>query len=115
MMPISWQISKALKIYKVNIGSLENPKFSNIGDYWDDETLGKIIDLLHEFQDLFPINLSKMNGIVGYLYEIKIPLKPYANQVKKWPYRLNPRYKEKVKEELYRMMDKWIIEHVDES
>ena len=39
-----------LKIKKVNIGSPENPKFVNIGDYWDDEALGKITDLLHEFQ-----------------------------------------------------------------
>ena len=38
-----------LKIKKVNIRSPENLKFTNIGDYWDDETVGKIIDLLHEF------------------------------------------------------------------
>ena len=34
---------------KVNIGSPENPKFSNNGDYCHDETIGKITDLLHEF------------------------------------------------------------------
>ena len=38
-----------LKIKKVNISSPKNPKFANIGDYWDDETIGKIIELLHEF------------------------------------------------------------------
>ena len=38
-----------LKIKKVNIGSLDNPKFANIRDYWDDETIGNITDLLHEF------------------------------------------------------------------
>ena len=38
-----------LKIKKVNIGSPENPKFANIGDYWEDETIGKMIDLLNEF------------------------------------------------------------------
>ena len=43
-----------LKIKKANIGSPDNPKFTNIGDYWDEETAGKNIDLLHEFQDLFP-------------------------------------------------------------
>ena len=35
-----------------------------IGDYWDDDTVGKITDLLHEFQDLFPIKFSYMKGIV---------------------------------------------------
>ena len=39
---------KPLKIKKVNNGSPENPKFANIGDYWDDETVGNITDLLHE-------------------------------------------------------------------
>ena len=43
-----------LKIKKVNIGSSENPKFANIGDYWDDETMGKITNLLHEYKYLFP-------------------------------------------------------------
>ena len=38
-----------LKIKKVNIGSPENSKFVNIRDYWDDETIGKITELLHEF------------------------------------------------------------------
>ena len=42
-------MSQPLKIRKVNIGMEENPKFDNIGDYWDDETMTQIIDLLHEF------------------------------------------------------------------
>ena len=61
------QFLKPLKIKKVNIGSTENPKFSNIGYYWDDEIVGNITDLLHEFQDLFPTNFSEMKGIVGDL------------------------------------------------
>ena len=71
-----------LKIEKVNIGLLENPKFSNIRDDWDNENVGKIIDLLHEFQDLFPTKFSKMKGIVRDLGENKIPLKPDRIPVK---------------------------------
>ena len=48
-----------LKTKKVNIGSPEIPKFANIGDYWDDETIGKITDLQHEFQYLFPTKFLK--------------------------------------------------------
>ena len=44
------QFLKPLKIKKVNIGSPENLKFTNIGYYWDDETVEKITDLLHEFR-----------------------------------------------------------------
>ena len=65
---------KLLKIKKVNIGSLENPKFTNIGYYWDEETVAKITNLLHEYQDLFPTNFSEMKGIVSDLGEMKIPL-----------------------------------------
>ena len=58
------QFLNPLKIKKVNIGSLENPKFANIEDYYDDETIEKITNLLLKFQDLFPIKFSKMKGIV---------------------------------------------------
>ena len=51
-------MSQLLKIRKVNIGSEENPKFSNIGDYWDEETMAKIMDLLHELQDIFSTQFS---------------------------------------------------------
>ena len=84
------QFLSPLKIKKVNIGSLENPKFANIGDYWDDETMGKITDLLHEFQDMFPTKFLEMKGIVGDLREMKIPLRPNAKPIKQQPYRLNP-------------------------
>ena len=76
------KINQPLKIQKVNIGTEEEPKFVNIGDYWDEETMEKIIDLLHVFQELFSTKFSKMKGILGDLGEMKIPLKPYAKQVK---------------------------------
>ena len=42
-------MSQSLRIWKVNIGSAKNPKFSNVGDYWDEKTMAKITNLLHEF------------------------------------------------------------------
>ena len=56
------QFLKLLKIKKVNIGSLDNPKFTDIGYYWNEEIVVKITDLLHEYQDLFPTNFSEMKG-----------------------------------------------------
>jgi hypothetical protein len=67
---------------KVNIGMTENPKFAQIGDYWSDEIVEKIADLLQEYQDLFPTTFSEMKGIVGDLGEMKIPLKPGAKPVR---------------------------------
>jgi hypothetical protein len=45
---------------------------------------------------------------------MKIPLKPGANPVRQRPYRLNSRYKEKVKVEIDMMLDARIIELVEE-
>ena len=108
-------MTQPLNIKKVNIGTEENLKFANIGDYWDRETMEKIIDLLHDFQDLFPTKFSEMKGILGDIGEMKIPLKPDAKLVRQRPYRLNPWYKEWVKAELDRMLDDRIIEPVEES
>ena len=63
------QFLSPLKIKKSNIGSAKNPKFANIGYYWDDETMGKIVDLLNKFQNLFPTKYSEMKGIIEDLRE----------------------------------------------
>jgi NADH:ubiquinone oxidoreductase subunit D len=48
----------SIKTQKLNIGTVENPKFAQIGDYWSDETVEKIVDLLQEYKDLFPMTFS---------------------------------------------------------
>jgi len=53
-----------------------------------------------------------MKGIVGDLGVIKIPLKVDAKPCKQRPYKMNPRYKEKVQVEINRMLDAGIIEPV---
>ena len=56
-----------------------------------------------------------MKGIVGDLRVMRIPLKEDPRPVKQRPYRLNPRYKEKVKDEIDNMLAAGIIEPVEES
>ena len=51
------------------------------------------------------MKFKEMKGIVGYLGEMKIPLKPDARPVKQRPYILNPRYKEKVRADVDRMLE----------
>ena len=58
------EITAKLKIKKVNIGLEANLKLSSIGDYWDDQTIGQVVDLLQEYQDLFPIRFEDMKGIL---------------------------------------------------
>ena len=108
-------ITEPIKIKKINIGTDTEPKFASIGDYWNDETVGHIADLLHEYQDLFPTKFTEMKGIVGDLGVMRIPLKEDARPVKQRPYRLNPCYKEKIKDEIDKMLATGIIEPVEES
>jgi hypothetical protein len=46
---------------------------------------------------------------------MRIPLKLDAKLVKQRPYRLNPRYKEKFKEEIDRMLKAGVSELIEES
>jgi hypothetical protein len=108
-------VGQPIKIKKVNIGTEQTPKLANVGDYWDDATISKITELLHEYQDLFPTKFTDMKGIKGPMGEMKIPLRPDARPIKQRPYRLNPKYKQKVKIELDRMLEAGIIEPVEES
>jgi hypothetical protein len=56
-----------------------------------------------------------MKGIQGELGEMKIPLQPEPVPVRQRPYRLNPVYTKKVKEESDRMLEDGIIELVEQS
>jgi hypothetical protein len=56
-----------------------------------------------------------MKWIVGELGEMKIPLSLDDKLGNHRPYRMNPVYMQKVKEEINRMLEVGIIEHVAES
>jgi hypothetical protein len=56
-----------------------------------------------------------MKGIKGPMGEMRINLKPGVKPVKQRPYRLSPKYKEKVKIELDKILEAGIIEPIEES
>jgi hypothetical protein len=94
-----------IKVNKVNIGTTDNSKMASIGDYWDEQTVERITKLMCEYVDLFPTMFTEMKGIVEELGEMKIPLKHEARSIRHIPYRVNPIYKKKVKEEIHRMLE----------
>lgn len=99
----------------MNIKSYTQPKFANIGDYWDEDIIDKVVKLWHEYQGLFPTKFSDLKGIVRDLGVMKITLKLDAKPMKQIPYYLNPKYREKVRKELDKMLEVEIIEPVEES
>jgi hypothetical protein len=102
-------------VNKFNIGTIDNHKMTSIGDYWDEQIEEIIIELLREYNDLFPTTFKDMKGIVGELGEMKIPLKPDLRPVRQRPYRLNLVYKKKVKAKIDKMLEASIIEPVEGS
>jgi hypothetical protein len=66
-------IATLIKINKVNIGTVDNPKMANIRDYWDEQMIESIIKLLCEYTDLFPTTFTEMQGITGDLGDMNIP------------------------------------------
>lgn len=97
--------TKPLKTRKANISTKEVPKFTFIVDYWYEETVGRVIDFMHEYRDLFLTMFTRMKIIAGELGEMMIPLKPDVKLVRQRPYKLNPKYKEKVKVEIAKMLE----------
>jgi hypothetical protein len=89
-----------IKVKKFNIGMNDNPKMASIGDYWDEQTLERITELLHKYNDMFPTTFIEMKGIARELGEMNIPLKPEARPGRQRPYRMNLVYKKKVKPEI---------------
>jgi len=77
--------------------------------------MGKLIDLLHEYRDLFPTKFTEMKLIARELGEMRIPLRVDVKPIRQRSYRLNPRYKEKVEVEISKMLEEGIIEPVEES
>lgn len=86
-----------------------------IGDYWDQETVTQVVNLVKEYEDLFPKSFLEMKGSVESIREMTIKLKPDAKLVKKRPYWLNPKYKEKMCKVLDQMLEAGMIVPVEDS
>jgi hypothetical protein len=55
--------STPIKVKKVNIGTIDNPKMASIGDYWDEQIVERTTELLCEYNDLFLTTFAEMKGI----------------------------------------------------
>jgi len=75
----------------------------------------KVTELLCEYQDLFLTKFTYIKRIIRDLGVMRIMLKLDTKPVKQRPYQLNPKYKEKVCIELYKMLTTGIIEPIEES
>ena len=63
-------MTQPLKTWTINITSEGKPKYAIIGDYWDEEMVSKVTQLLHEYQDLFLTKFSEIKGIIAAVEDI---------------------------------------------
>ena len=88
---------------------------AKIGDYWSEEQMTEIVNLLKEFQDVFARDYKDLKGLVHEMGEMKIDIKPDAWTVKKRSYKLAHKYKEIVKKDIDNMLAVGIIDPIDQS
>jgi hypothetical protein len=86
---VSKSYTKPLRLWKVNIGSEENPNMASIRDYYDEKTMAHIHALLWKYKYLFQKSFSELKGITRYLEEMRTKLKMDAKPIKHRPYHLN--------------------------
>ena len=75
-------ITASVKTKHVNIGMEEEHNFANIGDWWDNTTVDKVVELLREYQNLFLTKFKDLKRIIRYLGVMKIMLKLDSKPVK---------------------------------
>ena len=64
---------------------------------------------------MFPKMFSELNGIKGFMGEMKIELKSGLNLVRHIQYHINPRLQEKVKKEIDKMLEAGLVFAVEEA
>jgi len=67
---------------QVNIRSDVQLNFGEIGDYWDEDIVDKVMEILREYQYLFPTKFSDLKGLVVDSGIMNITLKLDTNPVK---------------------------------
>lgn len=92
-----------MKTKKVNIKIYVEAKEATIEDYQSNSKFSKIIELLHDVQELFPRGYNELKGVHESFSEMRINLKEGARPVRKRPYMMNLKLRIKVKEEIEKM------------
>jgi hypothetical protein len=93
----------------LNIGTPDSPKNVKIGSQCTDEEKLKIIDLLREFQDVFPSSYEDISGFDPALIQHAIPIKEAIKPVRKKQIPINPALEATITKELEKLLKAGII------
>ncbi|XP_027192674.1 uncharacterized protein [Cicer arietinum] len=89
----------------VNLGTEEGRKEIKVGTILKKEVYHKLIELLHEYKDVFAWSYQDMPGFDTSIVEHKLPLKPDSSPVKKKLRRMKLDMSLKIREEIQKQFD----------
>lgn len=98
----------------MNINTEADSHIANIGDYWIYIEIAQILDLMKEFQDIFPMYYHEMKGLHPSLGRMLIKLREGDKPLKKRTYKLNHNMCTKVKIEIEKMLESGVIFLIEE-
>ena len=113
--PLEVDYSKHPSIQEVNLGTEEFPQKINIGAQLTPKMLEEYVALFKEFKDVIAWSYKDMTGIPPKLCQHRIYLEENTKPVCQRPYRLNPKYSLKVKQEIDKLLDAGFIYPIDNS
>ncbi|XP_004491697.4 uncharacterized protein [Cicer arietinum] len=89
----------------VNLGTEEGRKEIKVVTILKKEVYHKLIQLLHEYKDVFAWSYQDMPGLDTSIVEHKLPLKPDSSPVKQKLRRMKPDMSLKIREEIQKQFD----------
>ena len=88
----------------VNLGTAEEPKETQIGEFFKEAEQKALVDLLKEYVDVFAWSYQDMPGLDPNIVEHRIPLDPDAKPIKQKLRRIKPEWSLQVKEEIEKLL-----------
>ena len=98
------------EIEVVNLGNNEEKKEVKVGTVLSVETKKEMIDLLHEFSDVFAWSYQDMPGLNIEIVEHLLLLKPECKPIQQKLRRMKPKMLLKIKEEVKKQFDAGFLE-----
>ena len=96
-------IRKFQETYKINIGTVESPKYINLGASCTKEERDKYTHLFKEFQDVFAQSYNELKECDKSIFQHIIPVEEGGNPFKQKLWIINPKIKPLVKIEIEKL------------
>ena len=103
------------KTEEVDVGDSTTPKLLKIAEILEPEFKERAIKLLREYRDVFAWSYQDLKGVPPNLCTHRIELLPSSSPKRQAPYRMNPTFMAKVKEEVDKLLQVGFIYPIENA